>query len=487
MIILCTHNDGGVGKTTLAVHSAGVLISQLDRTLLIDCDDQADSWQFYTGREPSKLNDIDIEDNRTVISNKNRASIKKLAKPQQYDHVVLDIDSPLQNTVQVIIGNDPDLIPLLSLWGNSTHLRCYSPRKIKVSPQFDRRGITPNQPLVRAKFPGSQVSPNSPFYIERPPIESRCCNEILQLGALIRIKAPKQMGKILLLNYILNYAKNQSCRTVPLSFQQADEEAVSNLSNLLRWFCKSISWKLKLEPKLDNYWDTDAGLAKYNCTRYFEEYLLEQINCPFVLGLDELERLFAYPKVAQDFLPLLRVWHEQANESKIWVHLRLVAVHSTELYVPLDINQSPFNVGLPMGLPEWNSEQIQALARCYSLNWGNSEAEQLMAIVGGYPYLVQLALYHLQNQDVSLEQLLQDAPIETGIYINHLRYLENIQAVPKLSTAIREVVNNNESVLLNSVLAYQLQSIGLVKFDGSRVMPSCQLYRKYFRARLLKP
>ncbi len=110
MIILCTHNDGGVGKTTLAVHSAGVLISQLDRTLLIDCDDQADSWQFYTGREPSKLNDIDIEDNRTVISNKNRASIKKLAKPQQYDHVVLDIDSPLQNTVQVIIGNDPDLI-----------------------------------------------------------------------------------------------------------------------------------------------------------------------------------------------------------------------------------------------------------------------------------------------------------------------------------------------------------------------------------------
>ncbi len=206
-----------------------------------------------------------------------------------------------------------------------------------------------------------------------------------------------------------------------------------------------------------------------------------------MLGLDELERLFAYPKVAQDFLPLLRVWHEQANESEIWGHLRLVAVHSTELYVPLDINQSPFNVGLPMGLPEWNSEQIQALARCYSLNWGNSEAEQLMAIVGGYPYLVQLALYHLQNQDVSLEQLLQDAPIETGIYINHLRYLENIQAVPKLSTALREVVNNNESVLLNSVLAYQLQSIGLVKFDGNRVMPSCQLYRKYFRARLLKP
>jgi len=31
--------------------------------------------------------------------------------------------------------------PLLSLWENSTKLRCFSLRKIKVSPQFDKRGI----------------------------------------------------------------------------------------------------------------------------------------------------------------------------------------------------------------------------------------------------------------------------------------------------------------------------------------------------------
>jgi hypothetical protein len=31
--------------------------------------------------------------------------------------------------------------PLLSLWENSTNLRCFSPRKIKLSPQFDRRGL----------------------------------------------------------------------------------------------------------------------------------------------------------------------------------------------------------------------------------------------------------------------------------------------------------------------------------------------------------
>jgi len=92
LIILCTHNDGGVGKTTLAVHVAGILLSQLNRTLLIDCDDQADFWQFYTGKTPIKSQDLNTQDNITIICNKDRKSIRGLAKPQQYDHVVLDKD-----------------------------------------------------------------------------------------------------------------------------------------------------------------------------------------------------------------------------------------------------------------------------------------------------------------------------------------------------------------------------------------------------------
>ncbi|NEO49996.1 MAG: hypothetical protein F6K55_40285, partial [Moorea sp. SIO4A3] len=36
------------------------------------------------------------------------------------------------------------------------------------------------------------------IYIERPPVEARCYQEIVKPGALIRIKAPKRMGKTLL-------------------------------------------------------------------------------------------------------------------------------------------------------------------------------------------------------------------------------------------------------------------------------------------------
>lgn len=138
-----------MGKTTLAVHAAGVLISQLDRTLLIDCDDQADFWQFYTGREPSQLNDLDIEDNRTIIWNKNRVPIKKLAKPEQYDHVVLDIDSPLQNTVQVIIGNDPNLILVPVNKSQKTKALRNLPRTLKVISQLESKaGFAPEVIIV---------------------------------------------------------------------------------------------------------------------------------------------------------------------------------------------------------------------------------------------------------------------------------------------------------------------------------------------------
>jgi hypothetical protein len=44
-----------------------------------------------------------------------------------------------------------------------------------------------------------------------------------------------------------------------------------------------------------------------------------------------------------------------------------------------------------------------------------------MAMMGGHPHLVRLALYKIGRQDITLEQILNDAPLATGIYADHLR------------------------------------------------------------------
>ncbi|USR89505.1 ParA family protein [Phormidium yuhuli AB48] len=109
-VILCTHNSGGVGKTTLAVHLAGYL-SEWGEVLLVDCDEQADSWKFFMEKEPGVPVDQGSARGIEVIANPERRSLKKLkVKPNQFDFIVIDIDTVLENTVQVILNAHPDLI-----------------------------------------------------------------------------------------------------------------------------------------------------------------------------------------------------------------------------------------------------------------------------------------------------------------------------------------------------------------------------------------
>jgi AAA-like domain len=117
---------------------------------------------------------------------------------------------------------------------------------------------------------------------------------------------------------------------------------------------------------------------------------------------------------------LLRAWHEEAKTKEIWKK-RLIVVHSTESYTPLNINESPFNVGLPIDLPDFTLEQIQTFAQLHGLHWTIDQVQQLMERVSGHPYLVEQVLSHLKsNPAMTLNYFLHIAPTEAGIYRNHL-------------------------------------------------------------------
>ncbi|MEM1171484.1 MAG: AAA-like domain-containing protein [Cyanobacteria bacterium P01_H01_bin.35] len=342
----------------------------------------------------------------------------------------------------------------------------------------------PPLPAAEPEIPGGQIDVASTFYMERPPIEERCYQTILQPSGLIRIKAPRQMGKTSLMARILHHAGLQGYRTVPLSFQLVDKEVFSNLEQFLKWFCAYVGRELRLPNQLDDYWDDIFG-SKVNCKDYFEKYLLAQIDNPLVLGLDEIDRVFQYPDIAEDFLGLLRAWHEESKRRAIWKKLRLLIVHSTEVYIPMNINQSPFNVGLPIDLPEFDREQVQDLASRHNLNWSEQEVDKLMAIVGGHPYLVRVALYHISKQDLTLDDLPENVTSETGIYSDHLRrHLWNLEEYSELVEAMKNVISENSSGQLTGMLGFKLDSLGLVKWENNKCYPRCELYRQYFQAHL---
>lgn len=338
---------------------------------------------------------------------------------------------------------------------------------------------------TNSNFPGGPLPLNSPFYIKRHPIEELACSEISRPGCIIRIRAARKMGKSSLLNRILAHTTALGYKTVSIDFKEAEEEVFSSIDKFLRWFSANVSSRLNLKPRLEDYWDEEMG-SKVSCKIYFESYLLKQINTPIVLALNEVNRIFEYSSIAQEFFAMLRFWHEQAQQVENWQKLRLVVTHSTEIYIPLKLNQSPFNVGLAINLPPLNLEQVQDLAQRYGLNWQNShQAKQLMFMVGGHPYLVSIALHHLSLNNTTLEELLSTAPTLGGIYSNHLRaYLAILQSEPLLSSALHQVVATEDGVQLDAITAYKLESLGLVKLEGNWAKPSCKLYSLYFQKQL---
>ena len=334
-------------------------------------------------------------------------------------------------------------------------------------------------------FPEGAVAPNSPFYQSRNNIESICCETVIKPASLIRIKAPTLMGKTSLMMRILAYAQSQNYRTVYLDLANVETSIIADLDKFLRWLSFLVGKQLGLANQLDDYWDLAILGSNGNCTAYFEEYLLPNINCPVVLALDEVDRLFPYDIVVEDFLGMLRSWHEKGKIDPIWQNLRLIMAHSTEVYISLDLNQSPFNAGVPIELREFDTKQIAELAKLHQLNWSTTEIVELMNVLGGHPYLIRLAMYYISDNRLDLATLLNNASQEISIYSNHLRqHLELLQQKSSLAASFKQVVLSNRSVELNPKEIYQLYSMGLIELEENRVVPRCKLYRDYF-ARVL--
>ncbi|NMG11334.1 AAA-like domain-containing protein [Brasilonema sp. UFV-L1] len=325
------------------------------------------------------------------------------------------------------------------------------------------------------------------IYVERPRIEERCYEEIIQPGALIRIKAPNKMGKTSLMNRILTYARGHNYQTATLCFRElVDSTVLVDLEKFLQSFCVAVGNELGLPNKLNEYWDNQATPI-YNSKIYFQQYLLANRTSPLVLALNHVDLVFEQPLIAQDFCTMLRTWHELAKSGNsigmIWEKLRLIIVHSTEVYASLDINSSPLaNVGLPIDLPEFSLKQVRNLVKRHGLRWNRNQSEQLMEMLGGHPFLLRTACDYFRLHEITFENFLEIAPTPAGPFSDHLlELLEILNKNSELKTKFRKVVRADSPVQLEPAFARSLQRLGLVKLEGYSAKPRCKLYRDYFR------
>lgn len=336
--------------------------------------------------------------------------------------------------------------------------------------------------LAPLERPGDLVRSDSPYYV-RPMVEDGCIREVLKPGSLIRIKGPRQMGKTSLMMRLLSHAGEDGTHTVAISLQMTDRSILGDLDHFLRWLCAVVSRRMKISTThLNEEWEPLFG-SKDNCTAYFEEHLLCEVDS-LVLALDHLDRIFDYPDTAEEFLALLRAWHEMGKNEPIWQKLRLVLVHATEMYLPMNINHSPFNVGLSVSLSEWKADTVFELAKRHGLELALSDVDRLMSLLNGHPHLTRLALYTLAN-GTSIDDIMTAAATDEGLFADHLKHLLwHLHRQPEIAHATARVMAATEPVMLPTELAFKLASLGLVHLQGNAVMPARDLYRRYLGGRL---
>jgi hypothetical protein len=151
------------------------------------------------------------------------------------------------------------------------------------------------------------------IYLERPDIEDKCEQEILKIGGLLRIKAPRHMGKTDLKNQVLHRARKNGYLTIDLNLEMMDSESFNNLDIFLRCFCYETSKNLNdpsfnFPQQLEDYWGNNFS-SKFQCRDYFQDRLLPKISSSaLILSLDNVDILYKNSDLADDFFGMLRGW-----------------------------------------------------------------------------------------------------------------------------------------------------------------------------------
>jgi len=341
----------------------------------------------------------------------------------------------------------------------------------------------PSSPeAVSLEMPEGPVRIDSPFYIH-PAGVARCYEEIEKPGALIRIKSPKAMGKSSLMVRLLAHAEGKGYRTVRLKLEEANQKTFTDPDSFMKWFCAAVGKEVGLSIRTEEHWDDMYG-ANTNATGYFEHYLLQPGSAPLVLAIDNFDRVFNHAAIETDFFSLLRSWHEDGRSIERWEQLHLIIAHAQD-YLQKDINQSPFNVGLPVELGEFSSDQVRELVRRHGQALDEAQVDQLIDLVGGHPYLVRMGLYQLA-QGLGFDAFLRTAATEAGLYGNHLLGLRKpLEDHPELGTALSKVLESDGRVMLRPEDAFKLDSLGLLVREENHVKLRCRLYLDYFVERPL--
>lgn len=338
------------------------------------------------------------------------------------------------------------------------------------------------------------------IYVERAA--DRVLPEALLAGEYCHILAPRQIGKT---SICFRAARELAKRGVRCA--QVDVTAAGTPSTAEEWYfglVDEIARRLKMPDPLD-VWQARPGVAPAQRFRDYVRALVEgeRGEAPLVIFLDEIEMVRLSPVDVDDFLLILRSFHEERGMSPALRRLSFCLIGVT---TPNDLikNKSvtPFNVSRAIRVDDFTRAEIDALAPGL-LGLDADPAALLDAVyrwTDGHPYMTMRACFELaRRRDVARgkEQAAVDAVVrelflERPLEDMNLNYAARRFEDPKFDREgtrladkiqlYRRVLSQKEPPAHNeSAVQMELRICGMVKdvetAPGKRVlMPRNRIY-----------
>ncbi len=340
-----------------------------------------------------------------------------------------------------------------------------------------RTNVTTDVP-VRA--PSGTMSEESRLYVHRGKADETALRLIKDQGVTICIQAPGQTGGSSLLRRMMGSAKSVGKEVVEIDFTKAfDDTDLTDREAFHRRFCAVLADRLNVPDRMSSLWKKELSIGD-RCTGY-TKYILARINRPLVLAMDEIDRLLD-TNFRSSFFAMLRAWHNDRHIDEHFEKLDLVLVTSLEPHQLIDDpNQSPFNVGEVIELPDFTALEIQELNERYGLHLNPAQLSRLMSVIEGHPYLWQLSLYQIAAGTCDFEELLRNANEDNGPFGRHLTaWYSWLRARETLRTAFVEILRHGDP---DEQAFFVLRKKGLAVRKGGTVVPRCPLYNSYLRRR----
>lgn len=356
-------------------------------------------------------------------------------------------------------------------------LRTYLRDTINEEPSREIRALyqrltqeSPNpSPMVVVPLPSKAMHPpaesvggamllSSPYYVVRE--SDRKVTASLQRGdGLILLKGARQTGKSSLLAREMAAARARGSRVFFTDFQSVVGSLTSTDALL---FAVTQQLAHRLEAGVN--WDPESPPGE-NLESFLTRALHSEEAAPVVWVMDGLDILFNTP-IGGEVFALIRSWYNaRAMEpDRVWGRIVLVLGYATEAHLCIpDLNQSPFNVGTPFLLEDFQLEQVADLnERHGSPLRGERNLQRLYAVVGGHPFLTQCALTALASETYTLEDVERAANRDDEtIFSQHLnRVSQVLQADLEMTAAIRAFATKKTPPSHNAF--YRLRSAGIL-------------------------